>query len=385
MERMKERDSGIERIRVIACFLVIVNHIQVALVIENGMFFNGRALLYAFIEQNIPLFMMITGFFMFQNIDMNCLNSIAKRYTHKLRNFFLHIFVPSVIVVLVSAFLYSFIVGEKSFAETFLDPEFQGELLKNYIFLQQADYICVHLWYIWTYARIVLCFPLLAFICQNSKDKNLIRRFFMELSIINIAFVDVEAFFNIGKGNFDSIVFDQYFLCILLGYEIWLLFLKNKDQWAKIRICGFVIMLIGILGKTVLQSIYFSHFAAEYHTTVFAILPSVGLFCALYTQKKIKAAKFWSWLGENTLYIYLVHVAVMFCCNNICDQYFWKLFGAGKNILSFVIYDLAYGSIILGSSLVIGIIMKVLYENVLLMSIRQMFRGTLLKRRDRNE
>ena len=86
----------------------------------------------------------------------------------------------------------------------------------------------------------------------------------------------------------------------------------------------------------------------------------------LFSFKESGLSAVWNWLGKRTLYIYLVHVIVIFTGENVWDRFFWEITGAGKSMLSLLVYSLGYGTVIFALSLVTGILFSVVYEKVFL-------------------
>lgn len=365
MQKTTNRNSGLERIRVIACFLVIMNHIQGAPVVENGFFFKGRECLIVLTQTCVQLFLMISGFSMFRNTEKN-LDELWELYWRRLKKFILYIFVPSFIIVIISAVFYSFIVEGKTISDVFLERNFQWIYIKDYIFLQQSDYICVHLWYVWEYAKIIVFFPFLAFICQNNKDKNRIRRMYMLASAINVIFVDAQNFAGVVKGNFDNLTINKYFLYVLIGYELYLVFSKPEINRKKIRMIGVALLGVALVSDILLQSSYFKRTGGTFLLSTIIGLAAIGNFMFLLSLKEPKFPQIWRWLGKRTLYVYFVHVIVIFTGENVWGRFFWEIAGAGKNSLSLIGYSLIYTTLIFGLSVVVGGLFSFVYEKVFL-------------------
>lgn len=365
MEKAIDKNSRLERIRVIACLLVITNHIQGAPVVENGIFFAGRESLIVLTQTSIQMFLMISGFLMFCNTG-NHLEELWGTYWHRIKKFLLYLFLPSLVIVVVSAVFYGFIVDGKTMPEVFAERNFQWFYIKDYIFLQQSDYICVHLWYVWEYAKIIVFFPLLAFLCQDTKDKNRIRRLFMTASAANTIFVDARSFLGIPKGNFDSLTMNKYILFVLIGYELYLLFLQREINWMRVRIVGAALFCVALAGDIVLQSWYFERTGTTYMAATILGCAGVGNFLFLFSFQESGLSAVWNWLGKRTLYIYLVHVIVIFTGENVWDRFFWEIAGAGKSMLSLLVYSFGYGAVIFALSLVTGMLFAVVYEKIFL-------------------
>lgn len=362
MGRTKERNAKIELIRVLACFLVILNHIMIMPTSGDGQFYFGTAILVAIIWTDVPLFLIISGFLMFQNAQQEEQKSLWDAYVHKLINFFVYVFIPSCIIVFLSGMIAPYLNGEATLQSILADGNLHLECIKNYIFKQNATSIYSVFWYIWTYAKIVMFFPLLAAVCQDTKDKNAIRRFLMILSGLNIAFVDLQGMVQKSIGNFDSITLDKYFLYVLLGYELYLISGKIKAE--KMRFYGIAILIVSILGTVGVEALCFYRSGNAYMPVIFTVTASVGMFLFLYSLPEPRFGRVWNKVGKSTLYIYMVHIIVIFSCQKIWGDFFWNLFGEGSNFMWLILYDAIYGSIIFAISFAIGIVFKIIYEKI---------------------
>ena len=72
----KKRDMSIEIIRIIACVLVVFAHIQIAINVE-GVTRVDRLLFATAISDNVPLFFMISGYFLFTKTDGDTVDILA--------------------------------------------------------------------------------------------------------------------------------------------------------------------------------------------------------------------------------------------------------------------------------------------------------------------
>ncbi|MGN0348902.1 MAG: acyltransferase family protein [Roseburia sp.] len=369
MGRTKERNAKIEFIRVTACFLVILNHIMIVPTGGDGVFYHGTAALVAVIWTDVPLFLLISGFLMFQNTAER-LDCLWKTYCHKLKNLLLYVLLPSCMIVVISGALAPFLTGGQAFQELVAERNLHLESIRYYILMQQTTGMYSIFWYLWVYARILLFFPLLAFVCQDTRDKNLIRRFLMLLSVLNVAFLDVQSMLQKELGNFDKLVLDKYFLYVLLGYELYLLCRRLEKK--RLMYVGAILFVLSI-GLTVLAG-HFSYYrtGTQYMPTVLTMSASVGLFLLLYALSSPKRIKQWNVLGTNTLYIYMVHILVIFSCQKLWGNFFMELFGGGSNVLWLILYDIVYGTIIFMISLVIGCFFRLFWERIGIGSIEKL-------------
>ena len=96
----KKRYSEIELLRCVGCFLVICAHMYPT-IIENGNIYKGRLLIGAIIGDDVPVFLLITGFFLFQKGDI----SIITYWKSKLCSFLKKIWIPSIFLVIITCVL----------------------------------------------------------------------------------------------------------------------------------------------------------------------------------------------------------------------------------------------------------------------------------------
>jgi peptidoglycan/LPS O-acetylase OafA/YrhL len=366
----QDRESRLELIRIIACYLVVMNHLQVIYPIENGLFFKGRALLYGFIQINVPLFALISGYLLFQNAD-EILERIDVIYFKKIKKFLIHIFIPSVIVVIVTASLQTTL---------WEDPTVRPDYVWDYLALQQADLLCNHLWYIWTYARILLLFPLLAFVCRDRRELHIIRRWYIGLSFANLFIIDFRFVLGITAGDLGSIVFDKYILYFLLGYELYLLYQRRQENWNKVRLLGVALFVLALGGKLVIEIVYFRKYGAEHVPDTMTVIASVGAFLALYGRKSQCFSRIVTWIGSNTMYLYLVHILVLKLFEKLFDDVIWRLFGQGTTSLRNALYSIVYSAIIFTISLIVGLAFRLIYETLLVGTVGRLRNALIVAR-----
>lgn len=373
MGRTKERNVKIELIRLAACLLVIMQHITIVPVIgETGELNKGIAALVAVFYTDVPLFLIISGFLMFQKSGTDGIEHLWQSYWHKLKNMLLYVFLPSCIIVFVSAVVAPVLTGEMSWQELIAAKDMTLPLvcIRNYIMIQQTASLYQIFWYLWVHIKVILFFPLLAVICQNTEDKNRIRRFLMLLSWLNVLLNDFQVIGWWG-GNFDSITFDKYFLFVLLGYEIYL-FVQKAEQ-KKICRYGAVMFTASILVGVLVENYFYRKQTLQYMPVVFTVSASVGLFLLLYALPEPKTTRVWNYLGKATLYIYMVHILVIFSCERIWGDFFLNLFGGGENVFGLIVYDIVYGALIFVLAMAFGLIFKLFYEKIILFVIEKVY------------
>ena len=218
-----KRDYSIDLIRVVACILVVAMHLS--LQVFNEYYHEvdwSRLIEKCFLTDGVPMFFMITGFFIVN----------GRSYKRILKSTFFKIIIPSFIYVLFAQIFYMFILNKESFLWC-LKNAFRnlnlGGILESIL---KADIVpinslCAHLWYIYSYIKIILWVPIIWLLCDENKNPKLARRMIIIVGVLSMILVDIQKFVTI---PFGPIVLMQYvdreLIYVLLGYELFI----NKDR-----------------------------------------------------------------------------------------------------------------------------------------------------------
>jgi fucose 4-O-acetylase-like acetyltransferase len=95
------------------------------------------------------------------------------------------------------------------------------------------------------------------------------------------------------------------------------------------------------------------------------VIASVGAFLALYGRKSPRFSRIVTWIGSNTMYLYLVHILVLKLFEKLFGNVIWRLFGQGATSLRNALYSIVYAAILFVISLIVGIVFRFLYETLL--------------------
>lgn len=101
----KKRDASIDLIRIVACIIVIAVHLSLRVLnqVYNRIDWS-RLLEKSFLTDGVPLFLMITGFFL----------ANGRSYKKIWKNTFIRILLPSIVYVVFSQVFYMFITNKES-------------------------------------------------------------------------------------------------------------------------------------------------------------------------------------------------------------------------------------------------------------------------------
>lgn len=318
-KKEKKRDYAVELIRIYACITVILMHLSLHIYnIYDVQVDWSRLFEKAFFTEGIPLFLMITGFF------------IANGRTYKkiLKNTFFKILIPTFIYVIFSQIFYEFIVNHETFMHCLQNWKLYINLpgITEAILKADTSYlkgICDHLWYIFTYVKIVIWIPVLWLVCKNEKIPNLARRIMIILQFIHMLLIDIQRFITLPIGQISSItLIDFEIIYVLLGYEMFL----RKDSIRgnkKLRLISFVmfILLNSLRYKLEQQLMILNSYTdilgratlVEWRYTVLNVFTGIFTFAFFYsfdiTSERLQ--KFLKWVSDKTFGIYLVHYLII--------------------------------------------------------------------------
>ena len=184
--------------------------------------------------------------------------------------------------------------------------------------------LCAHLWYIYSYIKIVIWIPILWLVCKEDKNAKLARRIMMILSIAGLFLEDVQRFWIIpvvGKISVMQIIPIEI-LYVLLGYELFVnkeRIKKNKKLSIACLIGYFVINFLRyrtemqyMVNNSLVHIIGRDSFM-EWRYTCFNVISGLLLFMFLYSFeiKNEKISKIILWISNKTFGIYLIHYLVL--------------------------------------------------------------------------
>lgn len=315
--KLSKRDISIDLIRIVACLSVIATHLclQVLNQCYNRIDWS-RLLEKSFLTDGVPLFFIITGFFL---VNGRSYKKIWKSTIKK-------ILIPTLIFVLFTQVFYLFIVNKESFIYCIQNFNINAIGIINAILKADVSYLnstCAHLWYIFSYIKIVIWIPILWLVCKNTREANLARIIMMILSFLNLVLDDVQKFITLPIGEIHLLnMIPTEILYVLLGYELFAHKekIKNNKKIAIISLIGF--FAINFLRyKIEMQYMVLNYLTdivgrinfMEWRNTSINIFSAIFLFCFLYSFeiKNEKLSKIILWISNKTFGIYLIHYVIL--------------------------------------------------------------------------
>lgn len=316
----KKRDVSVDLIRLFACLSVIAIHLclQVLNQCYNRIDWS-RLLEKSFLTDGVPLFFMITGFFIVSRKD----------YKKIWKSAIMKVLIPTFIYILFAQMFLMFILNKESLKWCFEHALSNSNLLgicRSFLTgdISHINSLCEHLWYIFSYVKIIIWIPVLWLICKEEKTPKLARRTILSFGILATIITDIQRFVtipNIGALKVFELV-DREILYVLLGYELFVHKdkIKNNKKLCISSIIGF--FLINFIRYKIevkymvihsLTDIVGRENFMEWRYTCLNIASGLLAFMAIYSFKieNERISEAVVWLSDKTFGVYLIHYLLL--------------------------------------------------------------------------
>lgn len=293
---MKKRTSYIEFLRILATFIVVIDHIVVVAISQfSKQLTVNKAITYYSIRHIVhvcvPIFVMITGYLLLNPQKEIPLKNIVKKYVFKM-----------VVVLFSFGTFYSWI--ELIFDSHKVSILQIPKAFYNVLIGKTWD----HMWYLYMLIGLYFIIPILKKFINNSTKKDL--DYFLIVNIIFLSiFPMINNLFKINIG-FTIPIATLYPLYLVLGYYIGNDFIKIKKKYlyliAGIDILVFISSSIldnkyGLLGFRRLGD-YDSIFVLSLSVFVFLLVKQAKDFCDKHYNNTIKL------ISRCSFGIYIIHM-----------------------------------------------------------------------------
>lgn len=314
-DKYANRDFSIDLLRIIACISVLANHLCLQPFNQYWSQVDwSRIFERCFLTDNVTIFFMITGFFLIN----------GRSYLKIWKSTIFKILIPTFVYVLLAQMFYMFIINKQSFSWCMQNAVTNMNLLGILRTIITGDLthindLCKHLWYIFSYVKIIIWVPILWLMFKEEKLPILARRILIIFTIASAIITDIQRFYVLPVGriaNFELI--SRELVYVIIGYELFVHKDKIKNN-KKVFIFGMIgVVLINCLrykleNKYMVLNNYYEIYGREnfiewnYNSLVF--FSSTLLFMAIYS---LPITKMWFkkalvWISDKTFGIYLVH------------------------------------------------------------------------------
>ena len=188
----KKRDVTIELIRIIACIIVVATHLSLNVFDQyHSQVDWSRLFEKCFFTDGVPIFYMIIGFFLANGRSYKKIwKSTAKK-----------VLLPALFYVIFAQIFFMFILNKQSFwwciqnvgANLNLQGIFRSIITGDVLHINS---LCAHLWYIFSYVKIVIWIPVLWLVCKEDNNSKLARRIILGFGILSTIIIFVTKYIN---------------------------------------------------------------------------------------------------------------------------------------------------------------------------------------------
>ena len=353
-QKKNSREAAPELLRIIGALMVIGTHLKQGYFTGNGSLIYSRVMIACFVAEGVAIFWLICGFYFPGNVDSKL------SYREIMKKAVRRILIPVLGLSVFTFFFAGFLVDGKTLAESIHhSPDVYRKLIKSLFQWKNAVSDCFHLWYMYVYFLVMLCFPLpWGLVCwARSRSKSYYALYFLWAALlINDAFHN--SIFN----------FSHYSINGMAGALVYIFTGSILYQWRNEFAGNKRWCLAGILmflGANLLRF----HFTCEhlladpkdilmlYWYTNFGFISSIGIVLTVWgiipwIQKNEPLKKLICHLGSRTMGIYLIHYLVLKKTWNMgLNRKLNAVFGG--TAAGSVLYQLVYMLIIFLLSLII--------------------------------
>ena len=353
MNNKRPKQPAIELLRLIGATLVILAHSQLYPVVGDDMN-KGRLLISTIMADDVPIFILVTGFFFFLRVNDD--KDVLPAYIYKLKTFFINIWIPSFIIMIVYC-----LHGIKRFGSDWTN-------LWGFLFRQTPGN---HLWFVCTYFQFVIFFPLFAYVCRNERNRNIARRIVLLISVLGAVIADIQYAMNKEMMDKETQFGLSYtFVFLILGYEISILLPKIKKHFSHTAVLGALIYVSGFIIKYALQILMFNRYNVyenrfRWLQCTPCFITATGLFIFVYSfndllERNRTISRTISFLGGKMFYVFLVHQLVIYETSGIRNTLL-EINKGGMVLGHLILYYIEYVSIVFVISLAAAIILDLIY------------------------
>ncbi len=341
--RKTNRDISIEVIRIIACFFVVIMHVETAM-FRDGVLIRQALVLACIVGDAVAVFFAITGCFWFRS---------QKGYKYVILSFLKNIVFPTIcMIILLQIFspYYSSTIIPLRLSDLSL-PDIKG-IIKGVLSRDHREFgeVFGAYWYLFEYACMLLWYPMIRYICKHNKMQILV--FIVVVTFINCICKEAQWLIPLSF-TIPSIAFFPVALVEMIeGHIIY----SKREVFRKknVRYICFMTIIAAMVLRYFLQKALFgidpnnNKFLFWDESIAFIVIAGVFGFMMSFDFTKMPNKLLVPVLsiGKLTFYIFLIHAAVIRKVINI--GMYWKLYNVcmERLPLPFVTFDLLMGIIV---------------------------------------
>ena len=346
-----KKDSSVELLRVIGCFIVIGVHIPFSPIIDNTYDFS-RTFIQCVLGDGVAIFWAITGCFLFKSL-----------YGKVLKRTFKSIVVPIVLFNVFFFFLGDFLYNDFSLLQSIQRPlEAYSYLAKSFLSWSNSTEF-VHLWYMYVYAFLMLLYPCIKAFVSYLDESNKRIKTYMAISFLLLVLNDVtqNQLFNFSHSLIGAFFpAANLFVFGHILYEHIAIFCSKKWMFIGLTTFGVVNIVRAILQyRLYLQGDQMCHMLLWY--TSFGLVCAVALFVFATSFMTLvnheRFSKFVNFFASYTFSVYIVHLPVVKLLVNyqVVSLITDKVYSLGSNYAVDFLYLIIVITVVFVLSLIISV------------------------------
>lgn len=355
---IRKKDTAIELLRIIAILMVIGTHVKLPFILD-GEPQKIKVFISCLTADGVAIFWFILGCFYFK----------GNNYKNRVKKLISRIFIPLVVISVVTFYLYNYIIGNSSLIESIRHSSTEYINVFKEGILKWRNYISGgnHLWYLYVYILVVLAFPVINSFKKFLEDKKIKQIAILLAVFLLFVFNDLSfnGFFNFSHHTFNAVLAASFWIAI--GHIIY----SNKNILKDNKLLGlfglWLFICINIVRTIVLYYLFLKGYKLYhplYWYTSFSVLSCLGLIMVIFSlYTRLNNTKIISLIinhiGSKIFYIYLIHMLVV---------YFLRSKGIETKILhtyhSSFIYQVLYTSLVFIVSLIIAEIITIFIQGI---------------------
>lgn len=323
----KKRELGIELLRIVACFLVVIIHIKLSDLENDGGIIKEQVLLSCLSGYAVAVFFAITGCFWYRQ---------DKPFKDVIIRHVRTILIPTFIVIMVFLVFREYLLAE-NIIPTLADVSapnvanfFKGILAQMPELIGQHDTFAIY-WYVIDFTLLLIWYPLVRVIAKDAIGEKIMWAFVI-IAFINRAVEEIQWFTDWDFYIREITIIPMALVMTMLGHLIYSKkeFIINNARMC--RICSAILYVLAILISYILQYKLYKvnpsmgpEFANWKHTPAFLIVISLLVFFISLDTVKIgnAAQKIILTISGFTFYVYLTHNGVTL--KMMSTGFFWVL------------------------------------------------------------
>ena len=297
--KRKKRDASVDLLRILACLIVVCVHTNDLAVISLD---KSRIFWAVIFGDGVTIFFLIMGFFLFR----------GKTLKQLLKKYIISIAIPALVLMIVSEATMPLLKNQMDIKTWMTNCSVNLlEIIRGFFHLN-ATSTTGHIWYVFSYLKVLLFSPILNAIVKNKKTTYYV----IAINLAMLIFKDMKIFFNLNYNVDFFYLLDVSLLLVLIGNEIYQRKEKLKSNRKIALISAILLVFLEIIRLIAQYKLYERGLNNNQFITWHSSFACVGatLISMIFLSISIKNEKIQniiSYIGERTFVVYLIHPMII--------------------------------------------------------------------------